>query len=81
MDEETKRALKWALNQKYHSVAAEYAKILATHIERTNDVYESVINSLVEHGYLEKDCQEIDRVKGAFDRAMRDSRKYRWRPH
>ena len=51
MNEEEKLAYEWAKNQKYQSVAAQYAKILSDYIDHTRDL-------------LEQDAEEIENVYG-----------------
>ena len=51
MNEEEKLAYEWAKNQKYQSVAAQYAKILSDYIDHTRDL-------------LEQAAEEIENVYG-----------------
>ena len=43
MTPEEKRAYEWALNQKFNSVAASYARILAQYIQRAIQIDDSII--------------------------------------
>lgn len=44
MDEKTRRAFDWAINQNHRSVAAEYAKILAIYIRDKMEIKAEVPN-------------------------------------